>query len=91
MSVLVDFLLQAGSVLAATPSPVPSPTPSLLPAYTGDPNLITPGVVGFGAIFFVALATVFLILDMTRRVRRTRYRSEVRERLAEERGEEPLP
>ena len=46
-----------------------------------DPNTVTPGVIGFFAIFFIATATVLLVLDMTRRVRRTRYRGEVRERL----------
>lgn len=50
-----------------------------------DPDLWTPGVVGFFAIFLVAVATVLLILDMTRRIRRTRYRSEVQERIRQER------
>lgn len=50
-----------------------------------DPDLWTPGVVGFFAIFFIALVTVFLILDMTRRIRRTRYRAEVQERIEQER------
>lgn len=55
-----------------------------------DENAVTPGVVGFVAIFLVAAATILLLLDMTRRVRRTRYRSEARERLeAEARGELP--
>lgn len=52
---------------------------------TFDPDLWTPGVVGFFAIFLVALATVFLILDMNRRIRRTRYRGEVQERIRAER------
>ena len=46
-----------------------------------DPNTVTPGVIGFFAIFFVAGAVVLLMLDMTRRIRRTRYRGEVAERL----------
>jgi len=66
-------------------APTPSPTP--FPDYTGDPNLITPGVWGFIAILAVAVATVFLILDMTRRIRRSRYREEVRIKLAEEQAE----
>jgi hypothetical protein len=66
------------SVAAATPSPTP------FPDYTGDPNLITPGVWGFIAILGVAVATVLLILDMTRRIRRSRYREEVRIKLEEE-------
>ena len=70
-----DFVTSAA---AATPSPTP------FPDYTGDPNLITPGVWGFIAIFVVAVATVFLILDMTRRIRRSRYREEVRIKLEAE-------
>jgi hypothetical protein len=50
-------------------------------------NQVTPGWIGFLAIFFVGLATVLLIVDMTRRVRRTRYRGEVREQIALEREE----
>ncbi|MCU1578769.1 MAG: hypothetical protein JWP19_973 [Rhodoglobus sp.] len=61
----------------------PSPSPSS--AYTGDENLITPGVVGFAVTFLIALATVFLLIDMSRRMRRVRYRSEVREQLEAER------
>jgi hypothetical protein len=63
-------------------SAIPSPSP--FPDYTGDPNLITPGVWGFIAILAVAVSTVFLILDMTRRIRRSRYREEVRIKLEEE-------
>jgi hypothetical protein len=62
-------------------------TPSPAPAYDGDPNLITPGVIGFAITFLIAAATVLLLLDMTRRVRRVRYRGEVRERLAAEEAE----
>jgi hypothetical protein len=68
----------AAALVAATPTP--------FPAYEGDVNLITPGVVGFFMIFLVAVATVFLILDMNRRIRRTRYRGEVREQLEAERA-----
>ena len=62
--------------LEATPSPVPD--------FTGDPNQVTPGVIGFVAIFLIAAATVLLLVDMTRRVRRVRYRAEVREQLEAE-------
>ncbi len=61
------------------------PTPTPYPAYTGDTNLITPGVVGFAVTFFVAAVTVLLLVDMSRRMRRVRYRSEVKEQLAAER------
>ena len=62
----------------------PTPTPAPAPAYTGDPNLISPGIAGFLVTAFVAVATVLLIIDMTRRIRRVRYRAEVRERLESE-------
>jgi hypothetical protein len=65
-------------------------TPSPLPAYEGDVNLITPGVVGFAVTFLIAIATVLLLVDMTRRVRKVRYRSEVREQIAIEQAEEAL-
>ena len=57
---------------AATPSPSPTPL---------DEDTVTPGWVGFVITFAVALLTVALILDMNRRVRRVRYRSEVTEML----------
>ncbi|ROP64736.1 hypothetical protein EDF24_2468 [Curtobacterium sp. PhB130] len=68
------------AVLAATPSPSPTST---------VPDVdVTPGVVGFIAIALVAVVTILLVIDMTRRIRRTRYRAEIRERLeAEARGE----
>lgn len=82
MNALTELFLRPIAVLATTPTPIP--------AYDGDPDLITPGVVGFIAIFLIALATVFLVLDMNRRVRRTRYRAEIQERLAEERAGDEL-
>jgi hypothetical protein len=65
--------------IAATPTPFPD--------YTGNPNLITPGVWGFIAILVVAVATIGLLIDMNRRIRRSRYREEIREKLAEEQAE----
>ncbi|AWB89774.1 hypothetical protein [Homoserinimonas hongtaonis] len=52
-----------------------------------DPNTVTPGVIGFFAIFLIAAVTVLIVLDMNRRVRRTRYREEVRDKLAAERAD----
>jgi len=64
------------AVLAATPSPSPTST---------VPDVdVTPGVAGFIAIALVAVVTILLVVDMTRRIRRTRYRSEIRERLEAE-------
>ena len=54
---------------------------------TPDPDTVTPGVLGFLAILFVAVATILLVLDMLRRVRRARYRGEVREQIERERAE----
>lgn len=63
------------------------PTPTPIPEYTGDPDLVTPGVLGFIAIAAIAVITVLLIIDMTRRIRRVRYRAEIREQLeAEQNG-----
>jgi uncharacterized protein HemY len=53
----------------------------LIPAIEVDPNSVTPGVVGFLATLFVALAVLVLIADMVRRVRRVRYRAEINEKL----------
>jgi hypothetical protein len=62
--------LQAGGWDAATPAPkVP------------DADSVTPGVWGFVITFMVAAVTVLLIIDMTRRIRRTRYRAEIAQKL----------
>jgi hypothetical protein len=66
-------------LVAATPTPPPF-----------DEDSVTPGWVGFAFIFAIALATVLLIVDMTRRIRRVRYRSEIREKLAAEEAD-PQP
>ena len=75
------------SVLSTVRAASPAPSPTPFPDYTGNPNLITPGVIGFIAIFLVAVVTVFLLIDMTRRIRRSRYREEVRLKLEEEQAE----
>jgi len=62
------------------PNPVDEPT--LPPGF--DPNTVTPGVEGFIAIALVAIAAIFLLVDMTRRIRRVRYRGELREQLEAE-------
>jgi len=55
---------------ATTPTPVP------------DDNYNSPGTIGFLVTFMVTAIAVLLIFDMVRRVRRTRYRAEIREKLA---------
>lgn len=59
-------------------------TPVPLPPSQVDENLVTPGVIGFVITFALVIVTVLLILDMVRRVRRLRYRVEIRERLETE-------
>ena len=67
------------STIAAALAATPSPSPSVVPDVD-----VTPGVVGFIAIALVAIVTILLVVDMTRRIRRTRYRAEIRERLEAE-------
>jgi hypothetical protein len=62
----------------AAATPVPDPD--------FDPDTVTPTWVGFVVTFLVAAVTVLLIIDMTRRVRRVRYRGEIREQLEAERA-----
>ena len=59
-------------------------TPPTPPAFEGDPNLVTPGVVGFIITFAIAAITVLLVLDMVRRIRRVRYRDAVQSDIAAE-------
>lgn len=68
MEFLFSLLLEA----TLTPTPVP------------DDRYNSPGTIGFIATFGVAGIAVFLIFDMNRRIRNSRYRTEVRERLAQE-------
>ncbi|WP_309127892.1 hypothetical protein [Microbacterium sp.] len=69
----------------------PVPTPSM----TVDPESVTPGFAGFAMIALIVVVVALLIWDMNRRIRRVRYRAEVREQLdAEEaaaRGEATDP
>jgi len=53
----------------------------LIPAIEVNPVMVTPGVIGFVATFGVAIASLLLILDMVRRVRRVRYREEIAAKL----------
>lgn len=59
-------------------SPMPTPPPDF------DLNSVTPTWVGFTVTAIVVLATIVLIYDMVRRIRRMRYRGEIGQRLAEE-------
>lgn len=46
-----------------------------------DPDIVTPGVIGFIVTFGLVIVVVLLIFDMTRRVRRLRYREEINAKL----------
>jgi cytoskeletal protein RodZ len=54
-------------ILASTPESTPGNAP--------DPDLVTPGTIGFLVTFAVVIAAIFLITDALRRVRRVRARS----------------
>lgn len=86
MTAFSDSVLTVTTRLLAQPQ---TPDPTLPPSTIPD-EAVTPGVWGFVAIAFVAVATVLIVVDMTRRVRRTRYRGEVRERIQAERDEASL-
>ncbi len=75
MSDVVGGLYSAIVMLAATPTPQPNI----------NENSVTPTWVGFAATFGVAAIVVVLCIDMVRRVRRVRYRGEIREQLEAER------
>lgn len=49
-----------------------------------EPDQVTPGLLGFLLTFFIVIVTFFLIRDMTKRIRRVRYRGEVMERAQQE-------
>lgn len=67
-------------VWAAT-TPVPTPTSTV------DPDLVTPGPVGFAVVVIIVIAVFLLVWDMLRRIRTVRYREEVRAELDAEEAE----
>jgi hypothetical protein len=58
---------------AATPTPTPSPEV--------DPNLVTPGVIGFLVTLAMIVAVILLLISLTRRIRRVNNRAEIAARL----------
>ncbi|WP_193598358.1 hypothetical protein [Microbacterium sp. YJN-G] len=56
-------------------------TPMPTPVMTVDPDSVTPGFEGFAFIVVIVAAVALLIWDMNRRIRRVRYREEVRAEL----------
>lgn len=53
----------------------------LLAAEELDPNLASAGPVLFVATVFIGIATLLLVVDMVRRIRRTKMREEIRGKL----------
>ncbi|PPF45614.1 hypothetical protein C5C41_01040 [Rathayibacter sp. AY1E9] len=70
---------QRAVVLASTTVPTPGPE--------FNEDTVTPGLFGFITMLVIALAAVLLALDMVRRVRRTTYTAQVKERLDAEEAE----
>jgi hypothetical protein len=56
----------------------PQPLPNLDDVYN------SPGTIGFITTFLVAGIAIMLFFDMNRRIRRTKFRQEIRARLASE-------
>ena len=65
--------------LAALTGAAATPTPT--PTRQVDPDLVTPGFEGFLITAVVALAVIFLVWDMMRRIRRGRVRADIQEEL----------
>lgn len=59
------------TLIARTDFATPSPTLSV------DPDTVTPGFIGFVAVALIAIAVVFLLIDMLRRIRRAGYRADI--------------
>ena len=57
-----------------TPEPSPSSTQSPLREDL-DASEVSPGLAGFLAIFVVVVATIFLVLSMTRKLRKVNHRA----------------
>lgn len=53
-----------------------------LPQY--NPDDVTPGVIGFGFTALFAIVVILLGLDMYRRIRRVRFREEIRQDIESE-------
>lgn len=73
---LVGSLTQGIIFLGATPSPGPGDN-GLRPGLSADQ--VTPGLLGFVMTAFMVIAVVALMVSMTRRIRRVRYRAQVGE------------
>ncbi len=59
----------------------------LLAAEKIDPNLASAGPVLFVATVFIGVATLLLVMDMARRIRRTKMREDIKNKLDAEAAE----
>ncbi|GAA1119544.1 hypothetical protein [Arthrobacter flavus] len=57
--------------LVSTVSPVPDQEDGLRPGL--DPSQVTPGLLGFVFTLVMVIVVIFLIRDMSKRIRRVRY------------------
>ncbi|MDO5644339.1 MAG: hypothetical protein Q4G21_01420 [Dermabacter sp.] len=73
------MLAAAVNVLATTPRPSPSGTPMMPEEMTSA--TVTPGLPGFFVFFFMAIALGLLLVDMSRRIRRSSAREAVEQRM----------
>lgn len=58
---------------------------------TIDPQLVSPGAVGFFATILVAGLTLVLLLDMVRRMRKVNMRADIKAKLDAEQAAEGKP
>jgi hypothetical protein len=76
-------MLERLFILLAEVEPVPLPVI--------DDSYNSPGTLGFIVTFTVGVVAVLMFFDMNRRIRRTKFRTEIRERLANEQLDEIDP
>lgn len=65
----MNYLLNLASAVSPTPDQEDGLRPGL------DPSQVTPGLLGFLATLMLVVAVIFLVRDMSRRIRRVRYQS----------------
>ncbi len=65
----MNYLLNLASAVSPTPDQEDGLRPGL------DPSQVTPGLLGFLATLVLVVAVIFLVRDMSRRIRRVRYQS----------------
>ena len=71
--------------LVSTVSPVPDQEDGLRPGL--DPSQVTPGLLGFVFTLVMVIAVIFLIRDMSKRIRRVRYQGMIDEAAGSENPE----